>query len=194
MRAFITTLSLAALLFAGAALGATHLSWTPGTPGTGATIAHHELLLNGNVVATPAAGATSYTYSNCAKLGDLWTIRVVDSNGAVSALSDPPTVQPRDECVAVALVAPAGLKLTVDNPRITVSWQAVPGAVSYQVILDGNIMATVKGLQSVRTVQVGKCITRLNQYSVRAVGADGSKSPVAGPVSVTTNVCNVSCP
>jgi hypothetical protein len=191
MRSLITALLMALAVSVSAA---TRISWTPGTPGTDATIAHYELFLNGALVATPGAGTSTYTYSNCAEAGDLWTMRLVDSRGDKSMLSDPPAVQPRDECTAVAVTTPTGLKLAVDNPRITVSWDAVPGAVSYEVYLNGNRMATVKGLQSLRTVQVGKCVTKADFYTVRAVAADGSKSPAATPVSVTATVCNVSCP
>jgi hypothetical protein len=187
MRSLITALLMTLAVSVSAA---THISWTPGAPGTDATIANYELFLNGALVATPAAGTRTYTYSNCAEAGDLWTMKVVDSRGYKSMLSDPPAVQPRDECTAAPLV----VKLTVDNPRITVSWNAVPGAVSYEVYLNGSRMATVKGLQSLRTVQVGKCITKADFYTVRAVAADGSRSPAATPVAVTAAVCNVTCP
>jgi hypothetical protein len=166
MRSLITALLMTLAVSVSAA---THISWTPGAPGTDATIANYELFLNGALVATPAAGTRTYTYSNCAEAGDLWTMKVVDSRGYKSMLSD-------------------------DNPRITVSWNAVPGAVSYEVYLNGSRMATVKGLQSLRTVQVGKCITKADFYTVRAVAADGSRSPAATPVAVTAAVCNVTCP
>lgn len=185
MNRFMLALLLAPCLAWG---NASEITWTPGTPGTGATITGYELSLDNRVVHTAAPGDTRYVHRPApgerVAAGSVWTARTVDSTGAKST---PVTMTQTFETYTSLPTYPLGVKLTVVGPQITISWQPVEGATGYNVLLDGKVIATVKGTSSLRTVPVGKCVTPNNFYAVQVAGS----TEVSPAVSVTGNVCNV---
>src|SRR5690242_10124300 len=115
--------------------------------------------------------------------------------GMLSGLSACLGVEPSDlesETEQFVLPAPTGVTATiVSDTKITVSWNAVPGAVKYfvtQSVAGGpfNNIATVFAPSTSRTI-INLTPNTLYAYQVHTAAADGSISgPSAPPATATT--------
>ena len=79
---------------------------------------------------------------------------------------------------------PSGLRSTLQTrERAVLNWAQFPGASSYEVLRDGEVVGTPGG---VWFTDLGLTPGTSYDYSVRAVLADGTRSPASGSIAVTT--------
>ena len=130
-------------------------------------------------VSTPAYLDTSLTGSGSHD----YTVRAVSSTGAASAFSAPATVLV-DRTAPSCPGTPSTSGAVLAGPP-SLSWaaasDALSGVASYQVVRDGDVVATVGG-----TVYTDSAVADGSHvYTVRAIDAAGNTSAPSGGASVT---------
>lgn len=142
------------------------VSWSAVTGATG-----YDLLFNGKVyhvtgtshTVTGLTANTSYTYQ----------VRVNNADGS-SAYGSAKTVK-------TAPTPPASPTVTTTKNSVTVSWNAVAGATSYDILLNDNIFRVTGTSKTITGLTPGTSYT----YQVRSNNADGSSTYCASK-SVST--------
>lgn len=134
---------------------------------------------SGTVRATAPAGAASATVTGLLN-GTAYSFSVVavDAAGNRSPAGTATPVTP----AAPQIPAPAGVSVATQDASGTVTWNPVPGAASYQVLLDGTVSATVTGTSAALT---GLVNGRTYAVTVRAVDGAGRPGTPSAPAALT---------
>ena len=111
-------------------LATVSLSWNSVT-----SAASYQILRNGTLVGTSA----TTTYIDATALNGVtysYTVKAVNAGGA-SAASTAALATPQ----AVVITAPTGVVATAGDAQVALTWTAVAGATSYQVLRNGVLIA-----------------------------------------------------
>lgn len=159
-----------------------NLSWTAVPTATSYSISRSTTAVGGYAVIEAAAATNSYTDSDAALTANTEYYYKVKANNAAGSSAD---------CEAVStLTAPAipgNLLANADSQtQITITWDTVAGADSYEVYWDGEDTprATVPGPICVDSLLTAD--TTYN-YKIKAVNSGGTKSAFSAVASATTN-------
>ncbi|MEW1959060.1 fibronectin type III domain-containing protein [Kineococcus sp. NPDC059986] len=153
------------------------VTWT--SSGSPDVVRYEVLDQSGTVRATAPTGATSATVTGLVN-GTTYTFSVVavDAAGNRSPAGSATPVTP----AAPQLPAPAGVSVAAQDASGTVTWNPVPGAATYQVLLDGTVSATVTSTSAALT---GLVNGRTYAVTVRAVAGSGQSGSLSAPVALT---------
>lgn len=133
------------------------ISWDAVSGATG-----YDILLNGTVY--PVSG-TAKTFSGLnPNTAYTYQIRVKNANG-VSSYSTARSVK-------TAPVPPVSPSVTVTNNSATIKWNSVPGATSYDILINGSTYHVTGTSKTITGLAPGTRYT----YQVRSNNADGSSS------------------
>lgn len=158
------------------------LTWSASADNVGVT--GYEVLRDG----APLGTVTDTAYTDSAVPANephSWTVRAVDAASNASAEAGPVTAT-RD---TLAPTTPSNLRLTGVAPgAVSLAWDSSidnVGVVRYQVLRDGEVLASVSSGTAFVDDTVASTRTS-HTYTVTAVDAAGNVSPPSEPVTVTT--------
>lgn len=141
---------------------------------------HYDVVdQTGTVRATAPASASSATVGGLSN-GTTYTFSVVavDAAGNRSGAGAAPGATPS----APQLPAPTGLSGTPGNSAVTLQWSAVPGAVSYDVLVNGTV---VQSAMTTSATVTGVTNGTASSFAVRAVASSGQRGATSSPVVLT---------
>ncbi|HET6689337.1 MAG TPA: hypothetical protein VFG74_00585, partial [Miltoncostaeaceae bacterium] len=158
--------------------------WSPSADG-GSGLAGYALTLDGAVVASVPAGATTATVPGGVPEGrHVWTVTARDAAGNPRGATPRSLVVDRTGPGAPRLSAP-GARARVAGPSVTLSWSgaadALTGVSQYRVLVDGAAVRTLPGTSRVATVRMG---LGAHVWQVQAVDGVGNAS--AAPARALT--------
>jgi len=139
------------------------VSWTAVTGATG-----YEVLFNGIVHNVAGGTSTLRTFTGLSPgTNHTYQVRAVNAGGA-SAYST-------SRSIMTVPATPTNVNATATANSVTVSWTAVTGATSYEVLINGVTHTVTGGTSTSRTITGLTPGTNYN-YQVRAVNASGASA------------------
>ncbi len=159
------------------------LSWTPSARATGYSV--NRATISGGPYTSVATGVTASSYTDTGLVNGTTYYYVVSATGVGG--ESPNSLQVSATPVA-APTAPSGLSATAGNAQVSLGWNAVGGATTYQVFrstTDGTFSSTPLATTTATTYSDTSVTNGTTYYYIVKASNAGGTSPASAQVSAT---------